>query len=328
MATEVVIGRKIQEGAFGHIWSVHVGAMERARKYFKITHQYDNEVKWNESIAEKEHSDIRTKFTIKMYNHDYDAVRKEPYFDMELAKMALFEVAVDKLGHLSGCPELSTTAKVEQFLSNLFNGLEFLHSSVGMLHNDIKPENILMKMDGTYAFCDFGFATTIKDAKKTFGMMSFAAPEHFDDSKTTVDETADVFALGISLLAVFDGYNGVPLPMDSNARDVVQDPIRRQRHFNFFKNEFRTPTATGRNLKSVQFKWQYATIIAAMVCPFSRPGCTELLQLLREVVQHGNSTLSFYDIFLLGYRARKSILRSDDGGNVKMRKLDEQHIKC
>ena len=205
-------GKYIQEGGFGVIVSMQVGSTTVARKYFKNTHQYENEVKWNEAIGKKEKTDIRTRFVVKMYNAGYDGSKSSWYFDMELAEKALYDVAIDKQGHLTGCPELSTTAKVEALFTDLLNGLDFLHSSVGMLHNDLKPENILLKKDGTYAYCDFGFATPIKDAKKQFGTSAFAAPEHFDDSKTTVDATSDVFSLGISLLSVFDAYNGVPLP--------------------------------------------------------------------------------------------------------------------
>lgn len=302
MATRVLQDTYIQEGGFGVIVSIKVGSTEVARKYFKTGQQYDNEVKWNKAIGEKE-SDVRTKFVIKMFNDDYDQSKSSWYFDMELAEKALFDVGMDKYGKLTGCPELNSSVKVEALFTDLLSGLDFLHSSVGMLHNDIKPENILLKKDGTYAYCDFGFATPIKDAKKKFGTVAFAAPELFDDSKTSVDATSDVFSLGLSLVSIFDAYQGVPedhvnkfstiermdiaAESNPNAREVLTEKMRRQHHFDFFKHTFRAPIAIGRNLHFAKFKCQYAAIIAMMVHPFDRPECPQLLQMFGELIQHG-----------------------------------------
>ena len=302
MATRVLQDTYIQEGGFGVIVAIKVGSTEVARKYFKTGQQYDNEVKWNKAIGEKE-SDVRTKFVIKMFNDDYDQSKSSWYFDMELADKALFDVGMDKYGKLTGCPELNSSVKVEALFTDLLSGLDFLHSSVRMLHNDIKPENILLKKDGTYAYCDFGFATPIKDAKKKFGTVAFAAPELFDDSKTSVDATSDVFSLGLSLVSIFDAYQGVPedhvnkfstiermdiaAESNPNAREVLAEKMRRQHHFDFFKHAFRAPIAIGRNLHFAKFKCQYAAIIAMMVHPFDRPECPQLLQMFGELIQHG-----------------------------------------
>ena len=301
MALQLVHGKKIQEGTFGIINTMLVGTAWVARKTFKIVHQYENEVMWNKAIGKKGESDIRMKFIIGMFSTGKDELAR-PYFDMERAATSLYDVAVDKEGRLTGCPELSTPAKVETLISDLLTGLDFLHSTVGMLHNDIKPENILLKEDGVYAYCDFGFATPIKDAKKHSGTPFFAAPEHFDDSITSVGATSDVFSLGISLLTVFDAYNGVPLPTitfnanehkvileqkGSNARKAVERQIERQHCLAFFKRQFHAPTAVGRNLKPGIFRYQYAMIIAAMVQLFDRPECPQLLQMWRELMHHG-----------------------------------------
>jgi serine/threonine protein kinase len=295
-----VVTKYIQEGGCGVIVAIEVGSRTVARKYFKTGQRDDNEVKWNKAIIEKE-SDARSKFVIKMFEYDYDLVKSSWYFDMELAERALFDVGMDKYGKLTGCPELNTTAKVEALFTDLLDGLDFLHSSVGMLHNDIKPENILLKKDGTYAYCDFGFATPIKYAKKKYGTVAFAAPELFDDSKTSVDATSDVFSLGLSLISIFDAYQGVPedhvhkfnaseraaidAVHDRNAKEVLLEKMRRQHHLDFFKHTFRAPIAIGRNLHFAKFKSEYAAIIAMMTHPFDRPECRRLLQVFRELVR-------------------------------------------
>jgi serine/threonine protein kinase len=300
MSTPVLVVGKIQEGAFGVVMKMQVDGRTVARKYFRTTEQYGNEVAWNEVIGEKGRIDNRSKFAIKMYNSGYDQKRSEWYLDMEFALKALYDVAVSTDAHLTGCLELDTPTKVESLFTDLLSGLDFLHSSVGMLHNDLKPENILLKSDGTFVYCDFGFATAITSSYKIHGTVAYAAPEHFDDRKTVVDATSDVFSLGITLLFVLDGYPAVPLPTvtfsvleqnviaaekDVKLQELMKGRICRHRYLNFFKHEFNAPTAVGRNLKSTAFKWQYAAIIASMVHPFDRPGCARLLQTFQRLMQ-------------------------------------------
>jgi serine/threonine protein kinase len=297
---QIAVGEKIQEGGYGVVVKMVVDGRTIARKYFKNTEQYSNEVGWNKVLVESQKTDARSKFAIKMISSGYDKLKRQWFLDMEYAPKALYDVAVTKEAYPTGCPELDSPAKVEALFTDVLNGLEFLHSSIGMLHNDVKPENILLKCDGTFVYCDFGCATAIKSPYKQHATLPYAAPEHFDDHKTTVDETADVFSLGITLLFVFDCYNAVPLPavtfdkLELNAMEVEKDEIAREamrrrfirkRYMKFFKSEFDPPTAVGRNLKCATFKWQYASIISAMVYPFQRPNCAQLLQTFQRMMQ-------------------------------------------
>ena len=304
MAMRSLNGKLIQRGGFGEVWAMKVDITDVARKYFKIEHQYDNELFWNKAIVAKGSNDRRIEFVIKMLNCGRDILPNELYIDMELAEKALFDVAIGEDKQYTGCPELSSSEKIEELICNLFNGLEFLHSSVGMLHNDIKPENILLKKDGKYAFCDFGFATPIKGAMKKCGTPQFTAPEHYDDSRPTVDDTSDVFSLGITLLTVFDYYDGIQLPMvtctdderkvvgeqtDEKVKEAMKQRIRRKCYVDYFKNHFYTPNAIGKNVKFTSFKWQYSMIIAGMVNLSDRPGSAQLLPNFRDLMQRGGN---------------------------------------
>jgi serine/threonine protein kinase len=324
-------GERIQEGGYGVVVKMEVNSVPFARKYFKQDNFYVSEVRWNQAIGNKEGSDDRTKYTVKMLRFGFDKTAKHWYFDMELAGKALFDIAVQKR-RLSGCPEISTDVHVEQLISDTLNGLEFLQSSVGMLHNDIKPENILLKLDGTYAYCDFGVATKIDGAfRKQCGTEAFAAPEHYDDSKWSVDGTSDVFSLGITLLAVFDGYGGVPLPpakftdedrqcieaqTDEGARRAMEELLTNKQRLDFFKNKFRTPTPIGRNLKALPtFKWQFAAVVTAMVQPFNRPGCKELLEY-------------FHKVMLESEPMTTKVERGEVAGNIPNVTVPVDDVKC
>ncbi|KAJ4457323.1 putative Protein kinase domain [Paratrimastix pyriformis] len=86
----------------------------------------------------------------------------------------------------------------------------------GFFHLDIKPENILIRQDGTLAVADFSFAERKPLASKWHGTQVTAAPEmwraHLNDKSripfTFNCEKADVFSLGATLIWLL---NAAPL---------------------------------------------------------------------------------------------------------------------
>ena len=52
-----------------------------------------------------------------------------------------------------------------KILSNICEGLDYLHNDVGIIHRDIKPSNILMK-DGIMKIADMGKSKYIKKGEK------------------------------------------------------------------------------------------------------------------------------------------------------------------
>lgn len=52
-----------------------------------------------------------------------------------------------------GCPDITT----KQFTWQILQGVAYCHR-LGIVHRDVKPENILLTSDGIIKLCDFGFA--------------------------------------------------------------------------------------------------------------------------------------------------------------------------
>jgi serine/threonine protein kinase len=150
----------ISEGSYGYVVKHKLCGIPVARKYYTDTSQYANEVKWSEGVVLHGKHDDRARFIVTTYASGYDDKAKMSFMDMEMAKMDLHNVYVDD-GEFSGSPMLSTPEKFEALITNLLSGLHFLHDVVGCVHNDIKPENVLVKVNGTFALCDFGFATIV-----------------------------------------------------------------------------------------------------------------------------------------------------------------------
>ena len=92
----------------------------------------------------------------------------------------------------------------------LAQALDYAHAQ-GLVHRDIKPDNIIIARDGRAKIMDFGIAriggtgagADLTQAGQILGTPSFMAPEQFRSSR--VDGRADLFSLGSTLYFVFTG---------------------------------------------------------------------------------------------------------------------------
>ncbi len=87
--------------------------------------------------------------------------------------------------------------------------LEAAHSR-GLVHRDVKPDNILFMEDGTPKLADLGVAkfedrkTTVTTTGMVIGTPAYMAPEQMMDSRS-VDARADIYALGVVLYEMLAG---------------------------------------------------------------------------------------------------------------------------
>lgn len=93
-------------------------------------------------------------------------------------------------------------------------GLHYAHS-VGLIHRDVKPANLLVDADGVVKILDLGLARFIAEEERAsltvaydenvLGTADYLAPEQAIDSHG-VDARADIYALGCSLYYFLTGH--------------------------------------------------------------------------------------------------------------------------
>lgn len=123
-----------------------------------------------------------------------------------------------------------TVPQAISILDAVLSGLAAAHKA-GIVHRDVKPENVLLAEDGRIKIGDFGLAraTTANTASgaQLLGTIAYLAPELV--TRGTADARSDIYALGIMLYEMLTGeqpYKGEQ-PMQiafQHATDSVPRP--------------------------------------------------------------------------------------------------------
>ncbi|MCZ2154509.1 MAG: serine/threonine protein kinase [Bryobacterales bacterium] len=94
-----------------------------------------------------------------------------------------------------------------RYTSQILDALEYAHSR-GVVHRDIKPQNIMITPKGTAKLLDFGIAKAANDKQLTMtgtalGSLYYMSPEQIRGEH--VDGRADLYSLGVTLYELVTG---------------------------------------------------------------------------------------------------------------------------
>ncbi len=105
-----------------------------------------------------------------------------------------------------------TAREALAILEPILLALRAAHSA-GMIHRDVKPENVLVRRDGEVKVADFGLARAITNQSTTsqtgvlLGTVSYLSPEQVESG--VADQRSDVYAAGLILFEMLTGRKAV-----------------------------------------------------------------------------------------------------------------------
>lgn len=174
-----------------------------------------------QAVAQLDHESI-----IPIYEIDQHEGRH--YFSMKLIEGGHLD---DRLGELR-----EDISKGVEILAKVCHAVHHAHQR-GILHRDLKPQNILIDNEGNPYVTDFGLARQTKEQRQltqtgaVLGTPNFMAPEQ---ASGTVDITtsADIYSLGALLYKLISGKP--PFDADSTLDTLLQvvneSPVRPSEH--------------------------------------------------------------------------------------------------
>ncbi len=135
------------------------------------------------------------------------------YIVMELVEGITLKNYIDKKGKLSVKEATSIAIQVSL-------GLECAHNQ-GIVHRDVKPQNIIISVDGKVKLSDFGIAKAINSNTITanvMGSVHFSSPEQVRGG--FADAKSDIYSLGITMYEMVTGR--VPFDGDTTVAIAIK----------------------------------------------------------------------------------------------------------
>jgi TolB-like protein/Tfp pilus assembly protein PilF/predicted Ser/Thr protein kinase len=191
--------KRIGSGGMGEVYLAEDTKLNRkvALKFLPVQLASDEEfterfTREAQAAAALNHPNIITVYEVSEYEN-------RPFIAMEY-------VEGESLKDLIAREELSIGEALDVALQ-ISDGLAVAHQT-GIVHRDIKPQNILMGKDGRVRICDFGLAkakmdVTLTQAGSTLGTIAYMSPEQAQGKE--VGRRSDIFSFGVVLYEMMAG---------------------------------------------------------------------------------------------------------------------------
>ncbi len=156
-----------------------------------------------QTIAKLEHPQI-----IPIFAYDIDGETGTPWMAMRLISGGSLSQRI-KRGRLA-------PSECARILKDVADALDYAHGA-GVIHRDVKPQNVLLDDSGRVYLADFGIAKMIEaSAHMTQTGMITGTPQYMAPEQAlgkSIDKSIDIYALGIVAYELFTGR--VPFSADT-----------------------------------------------------------------------------------------------------------------
>jgi serine/threonine protein kinase len=208
---------KIGQGAMGSIYKALQISMDRIVAIKCLAPKYSQNDKFRERFLREARAVARLNHPNIIQGIDVGESNGVHYFAMEYIDGPTVGELLKRGGALDEKRALNIVTQIGRALHHAFGH--------GIIHRDIKPDNIMLTREGVAKLCDLGLAKIPKDEGDasgtrpgaSMGTPYYIAPEQARGEQN-VDTRADIYSLGASFYHMAAGE--VPFPGQS-AADVI-----------------------------------------------------------------------------------------------------------
>ena len=145
---------------------------------------------------------------------DFFAVEDEYYLVMQLIEGQNLGQILE-LGGYRPLPQ----KQVMEWMEQVMDALAYCHEQ-GVIHRDVKPENVIVTSSGKVYLVDFGVAKLDPESRTMFGSFTsgYSPPEQYSGQGRT-DERSDIYALGATMYRLLTGQH----PVEAFERVIGKD---------------------------------------------------------------------------------------------------------
>ncbi len=185
------------------------------------------EIATNKKTIERFSNEIRLARKITHKNicrmHDLNDDEGTQYITMEYVPGEDLKSFIRRVGHLPSAKAISIGRQICE-------GLSEAHA-LGVIHRDLKPQNIMIDKTGNAKIMDFGIARSLKAEGITgegaiIGTPQYMSPEQVEGTGT--DQRSDIYALGVVLYEMLTGK--VPFEGESTFSIALKHRDETPRH--------------------------------------------------------------------------------------------------
>lgn len=198
----------IAQGGMAEVYRVKDAAAERqfALKVLQFRHQQNERIRKKMEGEARALIELRHKGLVRVFEAGVDEGGSVVFFAMELLEGRSLQQLLRHAGKLPLADALEICAQVAEVLAYL--------NVKGIVHRDIKPDNIMILPEGTVKVVDLGAARFERYGIVTtspgdpIGTALYMSPEHLGGDPAHIDGRADIYSLGHVLYQCIAGHHG------------------------------------------------------------------------------------------------------------------------
>jgi serine/threonine protein kinase len=189
----------IGRGGMAAVYTAYQASLDRVVAIKVISAHLASEPEFMERFRQEARAVARLSHPNIVIVHDFGEDGDLPYLVME---------HVDGVTLADLLDEGITQEQTLDLLPQIASGLDYAHSR-GIVHRDIKPQNVLITREGRAVLADFGLARMMESARRltmsggVVGTPEYMSPEQASGRST--DHRTDVYALGVILYEMVAG---------------------------------------------------------------------------------------------------------------------------